>query len=182
MTTPWPAGRAGTDEQFLAAVEAAHGQALRAYLRGRWRDVDQIEDLMQEVLLRAWRSAGSLRASQATERQLRSWLLTTAHNVLVDRWRADRRRPVSPVDQDDLIALAPADSPLDREVDGWLVKEALTRLSAEHRAVVMELYGNGRSIAETAEHLGIAEGTVKSRSYYAVRALRSIFDELGVTR
>jgi RNA polymerase sigma-70 factor, ECF subfamily len=182
MRVPWSTRRSGSDEQFLAAIEAEHGRALRAYLRGRWRDADQVEDLMQEVLLRAWRSVGSLRSSEATDRQLRGWLLTTAHNVLVDRWRADRRRPASPVDQDALIALAPATAPLDRVLDTWLVQEALSRLSVEHRTVVVEMHHNGRSVAEIAELLGIAEGTVKSRSYYAVRALRSIFDELGVTR
>ncbi|WP_083913472.1 sigma factor-like helix-turn-helix DNA-binding protein [Nocardia concava] len=81
-----------------------------------------------------------------------------------------------------LAELAAVDEPLDRAIDGWLVSEALARLSPEHRAVVVELYYRDRSVAETARPLGIAEGTVKSRSYYAVRALRSIFDELGVTR
>lgn len=176
------ARRTGSDEQVLAAIETAHGPALRAYLRSRWRDTDQVEDLMQEVLLRAWRSVGSLRPAAATDRQVHSWLLTTAHNVLVDRWRADQRRPVSPVDHDQLIARAAATEPLDQAVDSWLVQEALRRLSADHRAVVVEMYYHGRTVAEAAAVLGIAEGTVKSRSYYAVRALRTIFDELGVTR
>jgi RNA polymerase sigma-70 factor, ECF subfamily len=63
-----------------------------------------------------------------------------------------------------------------------LVAEALRRLSAEHRTVVEQLYFLGRPVAEVGRLLGIAEGTVKSRAYYAVRALRSVFEELGVTR
>lgn len=62
-------------------------------------------------------------------------------------------------------------------------EEALmTALSADHRAVVRALYYEGRSVAEAAQTLSIPEGTVKSRAYYAVRALRTVFEETGVLR
>ncbi|MGW4126334.1 sigma-70 family RNA polymerase sigma factor [Nocardia sp. NPDC004711] len=182
MRLPWAANRTVSDEEFLTAIDAAHGRAVRNYLHGRWRDPHQVEDLTQEVLLRAWRSVETLRRKDITELEIRGWLLTTAHRVLVDRWRAEQRRPVASVERADLADLAAVDQPLERAIDGWLVSDALARLSPEHRAVVVELYFRDRSVAETARRLGIAEGTVKSRSYYAVRALRSIFDELGVTR
>lgn len=182
MRLRWTARRQVSDAEFLTAIDAAHGRAVRTYLRTHWRDPHQVEDLTQDVLMQAWRSVETLRRKDITDREIRAWLLTTARRVLIDRWRAEQRRPATPLDRSDLLAFAPADEPLDRALDAWLVAEALDRLSPEHRAVVTELFYRDRTVAETAQLLGIPEGTVKSRSYYAVRALRTIFDELGVTR
>lgn len=54
---------------------------------------------------------------------------------------------------------------------------ALDRLSPEHRDVLTELYYRQLSVAETADALGIPAGTVKSRSHYALKALREVFSE-----
>ena len=67
-------------------------------------------------------------------------------------------------------------------MEGWLVRAALDRLSAEHRQVVESVYYDGRTVADTARRLSVPEGTVKSRAYYAVRALRAVFEEMGVLR
>lgn len=61
-----------------------------------------------------------------------------------------------------------------------MVAEALTRLSDDHRGVLLECYYRGRSVAEASRLLGIPEGTVKSRTHYALRALRLALEELGV--
>ncbi|MFD1722398.1 sigma factor-like helix-turn-helix DNA-binding protein [Amnibacterium endophyticum] len=55
-------------------------------------------------------------------------------------------------------------------------------MSDDHRTVVRLLFYDGWSVAETAVLLGIPAGTVKSRSYYALKALRGVLNELGVTR
>jgi len=55
-----------------------------------------------------------------------------------------------------------------------VVMDALDTLSPEHRDVLVQLYYRGRSVAEAAKELGIPPGTVKSRSYYALRALRAV--------
>ncbi len=51
------------------------------------------------------------------------------------------------------------------------VREAVRTLSPEHRAVLVQIYFRGLSVGETAKVLGIPAGTVKSRSYYALRVL-----------
>jgi RNA polymerase sigma-70 factor (ECF subfamily) len=61
-----------------------------------------------------------------------------------------------------------------------VVAEALTRLSEEHRGVLVECYYRGAPVAEAARRLGIPEGTVKSRTHYALRALRLALEEMGV--
>ena len=62
---------------------------------------------------------------------------------------------------------------------GWLVEEALRRLRPEHRSVVVEIYYRGRPSSEVAALLGIPEGTVRSRLFYALKALRLALDEVG---
>jgi len=59
-----------------------------------------------------------------------------------------------------------------------LVSAALGRLTREHRDVLRECHFLGSSVAEAANALGIAPGTVKSRTYYALRALRLTIEEL----
>lgn len=56
-----------------------------------------------------------------------------------------------------------------------VVVEALDRLSSDHRDVLLEIYFRGRSVAEAAQALGIPPGTVKSRSHYALKALRDMY-------
>ena len=57
-------------------------------------------------------------------------------------------------------------------VNSMVVVDALSRLSTEHREVLEQIYLQGSTVAEAAKTLGIPPGTVKSRSYYALRALR----------
>ena len=59
-----------------------------------------------------------------------------------------------------------------------LVAAALGRLTQEHRDALRECYFRGSSVAQAAHALGIAPGTVKSRTYYALRALRLAMEEL----
>jgi RNA polymerase sigma-70 factor, ECF subfamily len=63
-------------------------------------------------------------------------------------------------------------------VNRHLVAAALGRLTQEHRDVLWECHFFGSSVAQAADALGIAPGTVKSRTYYALRALRLAIDEL----
>jgi len=68
-----------------------------------------------------------------------------------------------------------------RAVESWTMAEALGRLSTEHREVLVQAHWMGRSVGEIAEVLGIPAGTVKSRTYYAVRALRLALEEMGLS-
>ena len=63
-------------------------------------------------------------------------------------------------------------------VNRHLAAAALGRLNQEHRGVLRECYFRGSSVAQAALALGIAPGTVKSRTYYALRTLRLAIEEL----
>ena len=79
------------------------------------------------------------------------------------------------------LDLVPVDDDVDRALDARQVTDALASLSVDHRQVLIETYYRGRSVAEAATALGVPPGTVKSRTYYALRALRLVLEERGVT-
>jgi RNA polymerase sigma-70 factor (ECF subfamily) len=58
----------------------------------------------------------------------------------------------------------------------------MSQLTAEHRAVLVEMFYRRSSVRETANRLQIAEGTVKSRTHYALRALKLALTEMGVSQ
>jgi RNA polymerase sigma-70 factor (ECF subfamily) len=162
----------------MTALYTEHYGVLLGFVSRYERDRHRAEDLVQETLLRAWRHIGRIDVTRDTTR---SYLLTIARNVVSNAWRAEQRRPRLVSDQDAVAAVAVADN-VDQMVEGWLVRAAMDRLSVEHREVVQSVYYDGRTIADTAKRLSVPEGTVKSRAYYAVRALRAVFEEMGVLR
>ena len=127
------------------------------------------EDIVQETLVRAWRHPEIVDGHADT---IRPWLFTVARNVAIDLWRMQSRR-------DDIIEDRPVDRAnpvhdIDQAMTAMDVRAALAELTPEHRRVVVEVYYLGRSVAEIAQLLGIPEGTVKSRTYYALRQLKRL--------
>ena len=102
-----------------------------------------------------------------------------AQHIAVDAHRARRARP--PEVGDAALAVLPGMDQIEATLDRIVVTDALHALSQEHRAVIVETYYRGRSVAEAARVLGIPAGTVKSRCYYALRAVRLALAERGVT-
>jgi RNA polymerase sigma-70 factor (ECF subfamily) len=165
------------EDSALRLLYEQHAAPLLAYsLRLTGGDRGRSEDIVQETLLRAWRHPEALDPDRGP---VRSWLFTVARNVAVDAHRARRARPTEV--GDDALALVPAVDEIEQALDTWLVSDALAALSPDHRAVLVETYYRGRSVAEAAAVLGVPAGTVKSRTFYALRALRLSLEERGVT-
>ncbi len=164
------------DDDTVAAIYREHGPIVRRMALRATGDPAAAEDIVQEVVLRVWRQAPAAD-------NLRAYLAQATRNLLVDRHRAATRRPIV---TDDLAATeAPAGGvadEVDRALDALLVEAALARLSPEHRAVVRLLHYRRLTVAEAATTLGVPEGTVKSRAFYALRQLRVVLDEMGVAR
>ncbi len=168
-------GAANSEVEFRTVVEE-HGPAVQAYVRRKVGDPGRAEDLTQEVFLRAWRHADRFDATRA---DLRGWLFAIARNLVIDTYRADAARPRTTGSDDVLVAL-PAPDEMDAAVAAWTMADALRGLTPAHRDVLLCLYYRRWTLAETAEHLGVAVGTVKSRSTYALRALRLVLEEMEV--
>jgi RNA polymerase sigma-70 factor, ECF subfamily len=166
------------DEQLLRALFDQHAPALLSYaLRLVDGDRGRAEDVVQETLLRAWRHPQAMAADRGSPRP---WLFAVARRIAVDAHRRRRARPHEV--GDDVLAQIPAQNDdVDRALDGWLVADALSALSSAHREVLVQTYFAGRSVAEAAQVLGVPPGTVKSRTHYALQALRLALLERGVT-
>jgi RNA polymerase sigma-70 factor (ECF subfamily) len=156
-----------------------HGDALFGHaLRLANGDRHRAEDLVQETLLRAWRHPEALDPRRGSAR---AWLFTTARNLAIDGWRRRNAR-VGEVFTGEVPEPRQVDDETDRAVEAWTVAEALARLSPAHREVLVECFYEGRSVAEAAARLGVPAGTVKSRTHYALRSLKLVLAEMGVTR
>jgi RNA polymerase sigma-70 factor, ECF subfamily len=165
-------------EESLRALYDQHAPVLLAYaMRLTDGDRAKAEDIVQETLVRAWRHLDRL---DQQDRPVRPWLFTVAQRLAIDAHRARLARPpeVGPAALDAVPGMDEIEPALDRIV----VVDALDSLSREHRAVIVETYYRGRSVADAARVLGVPEGTVKSRCYYALRALKLALAERGVTR
>jgi len=166
------------DAELLRAMFAEHGDALFAHaLRLASGDRQRAEDLVQETLLRAWRHPEALNPDRGS---VRAWLFTTARNLAIDSWRRRSVRVGEVIT--DALPEALTDDETDRTVEAWLIAEALGRLSPVHREVLVECFYRGRSVAEASARLGVPPGTVKSRTHYALRSLRLVLEEMGVTQ
>lgn len=163
-----------SDADLLRALHDEHAQALWAYVVNLTNgDRARAQDVVQETMLRAWRNPQVLDQSQGSAR---GWLFTVAKRIVIDEWRSTKSRPE--VITDTVPELGVADD-TEHAVDRHLVAAALRTLSPEHRAVLLECYFRGSSVTQAAAALGIPPGTVKSRTHYALRALRLALEEMG---
>ncbi|WP_179957040.1 sigma-70 family RNA polymerase sigma factor [Amycolatopsis anabasis] len=161
-------------EELIRHLYHEHGRSLLAYVTRLTGDRAAAEDVVQETLLRAWKHTEILENGKGS---VRGWLLTVARNIVTDRARARASRPQEVAES--VEAPAVERDHAQTVVDSMTVLGALDGLSPEHREVLVELYYRGRTVTEAAAVLGVAAGTVKSRSYYALRALRAVMSGKG---
>jgi RNA polymerase sigma-70 factor, ECF subfamily len=138
-------------------------------------DVQAAEDVVQETMIRGWQHAEELRREQAG-----SWLHTVARNLAISSYHRRRRARPTEIPFDE-VAVPAADDGLDGKIDAWIITAALRSLSPEHRVVIEELYYRQRSVAEVAALLAVPEGTIRSRCFYGLRALRKALEGQGIT-
>lgn len=124
------------------------------------RDPEEAADALQDAFISAYRGAARFRA----ESQVSTWLHRIVVNACLDRIRRRQARPTVPLPETDEYRepAAAGDSMAQRETS-LVISEALAQLPAEQRAPIVLVDVEGYSVAETAQLLGIAEGTVKSR-------------------
>lgn len=170
-----PSAPSSRREEFegeaLVHLDALYGQGLR--LTGG--DEARAEDLVQDTMLKAWRSWETYERNT----DCRAWLMTILRNTFVNEFRRRKRRP-DPVDYDDVeerpvwpqLKDEDPSAFFDRIVDDEVVA-AIEDLDDEFRVTLVLADVDGLSYEEISEQLGIPVGTVKSRLYRARRRLQN---------
>ena len=161
--------------EAMRALYRLYGGELYGFSLNALGDRGAAEEIVQEVFLRAWRHAGQYDPARAG---VRTWLYQITRHAIID---ARRRAAVRP-------ALSPhepkgepeAAGTLEQAMLGWQVAAALERLTPEHRQMIRMAQFRGLTMREIAEHTGLPLGTVKSRTWYALRSLRLVLEEMGV--
>ncbi|MEU4804427.1 sigma-70 family RNA polymerase sigma factor [Actinosynnema sp. NPDC023587] len=165
----------GLEDELIRRLYREFGSALLGHaMRLTGSDRQWAEDIVQETLVRAWRNAEKLERDPVL---LRSWLFTVARRLVIDDRRKRSVRPreseLTPSDE------APVRDEADRTLAAIVVAEAMNGLTEEHREAILETYLRDRTVGEAAAVLGVPPGTVKSRVYYALRALRRALQDRG---
>ncbi len=169
------------DEDELHATYRLYGaEVYRFVLRGLG-DAGAAQDVTQETFLKAWRHAARYDPKLSS---LRVWLFGIARNTMIDHARAAGVRPwqsnlVDPPGVRQLGEAAADDT--ERLLDSWVVEEGLRRLADHHREAIVQTHLRDRPYEEVAAELGIPVGTLRSRVFYGLRALRAAMDEMGVS-
>ncbi|CAN5139518.1 sigma-70 family RNA polymerase sigma factor [soil metagenome] len=162
--------------ELVRSLHDRYAPALFRFVVRLTGDRGWAEDVVQETLFRAWRAP---KIMQNTDDSVQAWLFTVARNLVIDEFRSARSRNEIGTDT---VPERLSEDHTDAVLQAWLVSDALTDLTAEHREVLVHAYYGQKSITELGAQLGIPEGTVKSRMHYGLRALKLALEERGVTR
>jgi RNA polymerase sigma-70 factor, ECF subfamily len=168
---------AGDQEAFASLYDRLAPQVVGVALRVL-RDRALAEEVAQEVFVELWRKADRFDPERGTAA---GWVATLTHRRAVDRVRSeqaarDRDRRVQR--RDETRAFDDVSDAVERRLDHWQVRQALSVLSDRQREAVELAYFQGHTYREVAHALGIPEGTAKSRLRDALLRLRGSLEGL----
>ncbi|WP_229745764.1 RNA polymerase sigma factor [Rhodococcoides trifolii] len=162
----------GSEHFDLTRAYDAHASSMLGFAVNALRDRALAEECVQETFLRAWRARHTFDSAKG---QLLTWLFAIERNVITDVLRSVARMPSITAGRYDDADAIEQDSTA-QTVERLRVVEALAVLSPEHRQVVVAVHVIGSSYAELSASTGIPVSTLRTRAFYALRALRSHLD------
>ncbi len=163
----------GGDTEAYGRIVRRYEQEIARHLWSFTRDPHELEDLVQDVFVEAYRSLRSYRA----QAPLGHWLQAIATRVGYRSWKA-RERERAHREEVDLDALPMPESPTPSEAAEYLFK-VFGRLPAEDRLVLTLQYFHECDTAEIVSRTGWSKSLVKVRSFRARRRLKALMEKAG---
>jgi RNA polymerase sigma-70 factor (ECF subfamily) len=170
---------AGGDRLAMQVLFARHHVRVYRFVLRLVRNEATAEDLISDVFLDVWRQAGKFEGRSAVS----TWMLSIARFKALS---ALRRRPEQELDEETAERIEDqSDDPevaLAKKDKASVLRQCLTKLSAEHREIVDLVYYHEKSVEEVSQIVGIPEATVKTRMFYARKKLSELLKEQGIDR
>ncbi|HUV44146.1 MAG TPA: sigma-70 family RNA polymerase sigma factor [Dehalococcoidales bacterium] len=160
----------GDKEAFTELYETYFGKLYR-YVVARIGNRAEAEDMTQQVFVKAYKSISSYRWRGVP---FSAWLFRIAHNLVVDFFRKESKRPTVPLEESLVASNDNVQQVVERRLDIERVMAATRQLTAAQREVVSLRFAGGLAIAEVARVMGKSEGAVKALQHSAIAALRRI--------
>lgn len=154
---------------------------LHSFVRGRVRNRDEAEDIVQDTIYQFLRT---IRALDNPISHVSGWLYTVAHNLIINHGKKHREQAFQPPQSDDddfmydlseIMKSDDGDSPDMQFLRSMVWEElnrALSELPQEQREAIVMTEINGLSVKEAAEKMSVSQNTFLSRKHYAVTYIR----------
>jgi RNA polymerase sigma-70 factor, ECF subfamily len=162
---------AGDTEAPVAELYRRYGTRLYRFGVQHLGNEGLAEEMVQETFVRLWRTAGRFDAGKA---QVGTYLYVIARSVAADIRKRPSSRPLLPADDADV---PPMPDSVDQILNSMIVREALEALGPAHADVIRLAHDEGLTQPQIAERLGLPLGTVKTRTFHGMRALRAALIE-----
>ena len=124
--------------------------------------------------MKLWRTAGRYEPSKAS---VGAYLFVIARSVAADIHKRPSSRPLLPLEE---AGEAPQPNDVDQLLDALIVREAFDALRPPHALVLRLAQDAGLTQSEIAERLNLPLGTVKTRMFYGLQAMRAALAERGI--
>jgi RNA polymerase sigma-70 factor, ECF subfamily len=160
----------------LRVLYGRYGRELFGFAFNALGDRGLAEEVVQDVFTSVWRHADDFDPDRGS---FRTWMYGVARNRIIDLRRRASARPALATGEPEEEPGAPDDS-LEQAALRWQIAAALARLTPDHRDVIRLAHFESLTLKEISQATGIPLGTVKSRTYYALRHLRLVLDEMEV--
>lgn len=155
------------DKQALAALYKALETPLYRFIQSRLNDPHEASDLLHDVFMEVWRSAGRFEGRS----KVQTWVFGIAHRKVIDRFRKTKRVELTDEFPDAADDAPDAEACLAAGQEAEHVHHCLDQLKDDHRTAITLAFFQDMTYGEIAETVGAPEGTIKTRIFHAKKLL-----------
>ncbi len=160
------------DVKSFNVIYERYSQRLMGYFwRMLWKDREKAEDFVHDIFAKIVERPELYNP----ERPFKTWIFSVANNMCKNEYRKQSIRQTKSSDLSNLMHLVTSGDSPDLDSEKSLFREALAiameNLDEKHKTVFILRYKMNLSVKEVSESMGISEGTVKSRLFYALKKL-----------